>query len=268
MRGLALLFVTACRLGFDESPLDSRDADLGSPDGSERCPSGKGPAMSVAADGFCIDNTEVTKAQYEQFLAASTPVDTSGRCAFNTDHSIRDYVNIAFTDPAQAVSGIDWCDARDFCAWSGKRLCGKIGGGPLAYPDHAAPDAQWYRACSQGGLMRRFSYGTTVDDTAHEGWCHLDDANNAPGQQAVVGSFPECVVVGTNVYDMLGNVQEWTDACETGSTNDGDDLCKVVGGVWYFGASYTDCDFFDPSGGMGIKRSMREKHTGFRCCAD
>ncbi|MGE0400456.1 MAG: formylglycine-generating enzyme family protein [Kofleriaceae bacterium] len=268
MRVLVLLFVTACRLGFDESPLDGRDANLASPDGSERCPSGRGPAMSLVADGFCIDNTEVTKAQYEEFLAASVPVDNSGRCTFNQTYSIKEYVDIATTDPEQAVAGVDWCDARDFCAWAGKRLCGKIGGGSLAFSDHAAPNAQWYRACSQGGLMRRFSYGTTSDDTAHSGWCHLDNSNNAPGQQAVVGSYPQCVLVGTNVYDLLGNIQEWTDACETTAAADGDDLCKVVGGVWYFGSSYSDCDFFDPSGSAGVPRDTAEKHTGFRCCAD
>ena len=160
MRAAFLLCLTACRLGFDESPLDSRDgmaeaidADLTAPDGSERCPSGRGPAMSIVADGFCMDNTEVTKGQYEEFLAASVPVDPSGRCSFNVDHAIRDYVAVATTNPNQAVAGVDWCDARDYCAWAGKRLCGKIGGGALAYPDHAAANSQWYRACSQGGCL-------------------------------------------------------------------------------------------------------------------
>jgi sulfatase modifying factor 1 len=224
--------------------------------------------MSLVADGFCIDNTEVTKGQYEEFLAASVPVDHSGRCTFNADHLIRDYVDLATTNPDQAVAGVDWCDARDYCAWAGKRLCGKIGGGALAFADHAAPYSQWYRACSQGGLARSFPYGTTSDDTAHAGWCNLDDADRTPGHQAVVGSFPQCVLVGTNVHDLLGNVQEWTDACETNAANEADDMCKVVGGVWYFGASYTDCDFFDPSSSTGIPRNAAEKHTGFRCCAD
>lgn len=272
-RALAvLMFLSACRFGFDEAPLDGRvgalfDADLTSPDGSERCPSARGPAMSLVPSGFCVDNTEVTKAQYQEFLDANTVLDTSGRCGFNTTYQAVGYVWNATMDPDQAVAGVDWCDARDFCAWAGKRLCGRIGGGSLGYTEHASNEAQWYMACSQGGL-RRFSYGTASADDPVSGRCYLDIADSTTGNQAVVGTHPDCKLVGTNVVDMLGNVQEWTDACETSAADAADDLCKVVGGVWYFGSSYSDCDFFDPSGGMGISRSVTEKHTGFRCCAD
>jgi formylglycine-generating enzyme len=258
---LAILFA-GCRIGFELEP----DAQPGSvitvPDGSERCPSGRGPSMSLVEQDFCVDNTEVTKAQYDEFLATAPTVDTSGRCTFNTSYEIRDYVRIATTNPAQAVAGVDWCDARDFCTWAGKRLCGRIGGGGLAYDEHASAQAQWYSACSRGGAQR-FVYG----DTARAS-CHLDDLDNATGNQAPVATYPECVLAGTNVYDLLGNVQEWTDACETTGASAGEDRCKVVGGVWYFGSSYVDCGFADPSGGAGIRRDVAEKHTGFRCCAD
>lgn len=264
---LALLSVLAgCRIGFATLQTDSAppsDADISTPDGSERCPSGRGPAMSLVEQGFCIDNTEVTKAQYDEFLAAALPVDTSGRCSFNTSYEILDYVRNATIDPAQAVAGIDWCDARDFCAWAGKRLCGRIGGGALAYAEHASTQAQWYSACSRGGTQA-FVYG----DTARVGWCHLDNLDSDPGNQAPVATYPQCVLAGTNVYDLLGNVQEWTDACETTGPTSGEDLCKVVGGPWYFEASYVRCDFADPSGGNGIRRDAASKHTGFRCCAD
>jgi hypothetical protein len=47
----ALLIVFAgCRIGFATST-DAHlgDADITAPDGSERCPSGRGPAMSLVA---------------------------------------------------------------------------------------------------------------------------------------------------------------------------------------------------------------------------
>lgn len=275
MRATLLVFLAGCRFGFEESraasdavPVVVVDADLSSPDGSERCPSGRGPAMSVTADGFCIDNTEVTKAQYQEFLDAALAVQTDGRCSFNTTYAAVGYVWNMTLDPAQALAGVDWCDARDYCAWAGKRLCGRIGGGSLAFTEHAAAGAQWYRACSQGGT-RTHPYGTASSDAAMVGYCHLDDTNNATGQQAVPGAYPQCKLVGTNVVDLLGNVQEWTDACETTAADPTQDRCKVMGGVWYFAASYSDCDYFDPAtSNGGVHRGQTEKHLGFRCCAD
>lgn len=266
VRFAVLLLLTSCRLGFDEST-DVRDANLDLRDGSSSCPSGRGPAMSMVPSGFCVDNTEVTKAQYQEFLDSGPALQTDGRCSFNTSYQAIEYVWSATTDPNQAVAGVDWCDARDYCAWSGKRLCGNIDGGALAYADHATTESQWYMACSQGGT-RRFSYGTASADNAVLGRCHLDDSNSATGAQSVVGAFPECTVLGTNVVDMLGNVQEWIDACETNAEQPGDDLCKTVGGVWYFASTYSDCDFYDPVGGAGVPRNAEVKHIGFRCCAD
>lgn len=223
--------------------------------------------MTLVPSGFCIDNTEVTKAQYDEFLRALEPVKTDGPCSFNTTYEARDYVWMATTEADQAVAGVDWCDARDYCTWAGKRLCGRVGGGSLTYDEHAASDAQWYAACSQG-VGRRHPYGTVADDDARPGACYLDEPDTTTGRQAIVATYPACVLVGTDVHDLLGNVQEWIDACEPAGATPATSHCKVVGGVWYFGSSYSTCSFFDPSGGPGIERATAEKHTGFRCCAD
>ena len=223
--------------------------------------------MSLVPSGFCVDNTEVTKVQYQAFLDADPAVQTDADCSFNTTYQAVSYVWTATTNPNQAAAGMDWCDARDYCAWAGKRLCGRIGGGSLGYDEHPSPASQWFMACSQGGT-RKFSYGTASADIAVSGRCHLDDSDRDPGKQSVVGAFPDCNVVGTNVVDMLGNLQEWVDACETSTTSPGTDRCKTVGGVWYFLSSYSDCDFWDPVGTDGVPRNAEEKHIGFRCCAD
>lgn len=270
------MFLAACRFGFtehdpaigdDDAAIPVADADLGTPDGSERCPSTHGPAMSLVPSGFCMDNTEVTKAQYDEFLQALQVVKTDGRCSFNTTYQAIGYVWNMTLNPEQAVAGIDWCDARDYCTWAGKRLCGRIGGGSLAYTEHPSTQSQWFMACSQG-VGRMHPYGTAADDSAKAGYCHLDDANNATGQQSVPGAFPQCKLVGTNVVDLLGNLQEWVDACETTAAAPGDDKCKTVGGIWYFASSYSDCDFWDSAGGAGVTRNAEQKHIGFRCCAD
>src|SRR5215472_5996844 len=51
---------------------------------ADGCPAGPGPAM-VLTDTFCVDSTEVTNAQYAQFLSAGWNVSNQPpRCAWNT----------------------------------------------------------------------------------------------------------------------------------------------------------------------------------------
>lgn len=285
LRLTPIVLVSACRFGFDPlppdegTPSDAVDDAVGdavddangstSEDGaSPRCPSGRGPAMTEVPAGYCIDNTEVTKAQYQVFLDANQALRTDGRCSFNTTYQAVAYVWNATTNPEQAVAGIDWCDARDFCAWAGKRLCGRISGGGLGYANHASSESQWYIACSQGGT-RSHPYGTASNDDPQPGFCYLDGTETTTGLQAVVGTYPQCKLVGTQVVDLLGNLQEWVDACDANGATPGEDNCRAVGGVWYFGSSYSNCGFADPSTSSGgLRRGMTEKHIGFRCCAD
>lgn len=260
---LGLAVAAGCgRLGFAPDDV-APDAAV---DGGLDCPSLEGPVMARATGG-CIDTTEVTKAQYARFLEAREPVRTDGACSFNTTYAPPAYIWNATTSPDQPVSGIDWCDARDYCEWAGKRLCGAIGGGGLGHDEHATPASQWYMACSQG-LGLRHPYGTILDDTVKPGYCHLDGTDNSVGQQADVGSHPECVLPDAAVYDLLGNVQEWIDACEPAGSSPEASACRVMGGVWYFASSYSTCNFADPVAGMGAARSMASHAIGFRCCAD
>ena len=51
-------------------------------------------------------------------------------------------------DPEHPVTHVDFCDAVAFCAWAGKRLCGKIGGGELSFAELSlASESQWFAAC-------------------------------------------------------------------------------------------------------------------------
>ena len=47
---------------------------------------------------------------------------------------------------------VDQCDAKLYCQWAGKRLCGAIGATPLALADVNDPTRnQWMNACASGG---------------------------------------------------------------------------------------------------------------------
>jgi len=141
------------------------------------------PPRMVRIDSFCIDATEVIERDYGAFLTAKKG-DTSGQhpaCAANT--SFQPEPTLFPKVPTGPVRGVDWCDAHAYCAWAGKRLCGKIGGGTV--PKLALDDpevSQWYRACSKAGT-RAFPYGNTYDPMA----CRTNQSGSV-----VAGSLAKC----------------------------------------------------------------------------
>jgi formylglycine-generating enzyme required for sulfatase activity len=175
----------------------------------------------VHAGSFCIDRTEVSVESYAVFVAAVMPGNDPNQpasCAWNTSYAPA----ISATAPDHPVLGVDWCDAYAYCAWAGKRLCGKIGGGPNPYDSFAdKASSQWYAACSQDGL-KAFPYGDVYDPLACNGG---DDPNPGP---APVGGTPGCEGGYPGIFDMSGNVWEWEDSCaaDTGAT----DACRARGG--------------------------------------
>jgi formylglycine-generating enzyme required for sulfatase activity len=242
-----------------DAPADVRDASAPDVDGGSDatseggCPAGGGPPM-VDVGGYCVDSTEVTRAQYNQFLQ-STP-STSGQlpeCAWNVS-----YLPTPFdlSEPNLPVVYVDWCDAYAFCKWAGKRLCGKIGGGALPFSGGAtdSTQAQWYRACSKEGTQL-YPYGNVYDPTACNG---AEDG----GVLSAVKSFPKCEGGYKGLFDMSGNVEEWQDSC-SGTTGANDDCRDQAGAFDYFSpaAKSTQCNAIDSD-----PRSARVAGVGIRCC--
>ncbi len=220
--------------------------------GADPCPKGMFLASPPGQTPYCVDTTEVTQQAYADFLATSPP--TAGQpayCGFNTNYQPNQWPP-APGEESLPVTNVDWCDAYAYCAWAGKRLCGKIGGGaadPAAFTDPAT--SQWYAACSKGGTQM-FPYGNTQVD----GVC-ADNNNNNNGPSPVA-SFPCCVGGYPGLYDMVGNVQEWEDACE--AQNGSGDACRVRGAAYNTNSAMGCAD--DRTQG----RSYRADRVGFRCC--
>ena len=189
--------------------------------------------------GYCIDSTEVTNRQYAVFLAnQQARVDNQPTaCAWNTSYvPIQDWPVAAGRDN-QPVGWVDWCDAYAFCRWAGKRMCGKIGGGANAFSDYDKPNlSQWYRACSKAGALR-YPYGQDLDTKA----CNIAAANI--DHPVNVKELPGCHGGYDGIYDMVGNVEEWEDAC-TGNTG-AMDTCRSRGLSYIYGAEEAGCSLDD-----------------------
>jgi formylglycine-generating enzyme required for sulfatase activity len=214
--------------------------------------------VPVPGNPFCIDTTEVTNAQYNDFLMAGADAGSVAlapqptECSWNHSYLPNDG---AWTyDPSQKnlpIVNVDWCDAYAFCQWAGKRLCGKPGGGGADFSNFDSTHTEHYIACSKNGTQT-YPYGNTFDPTACNG-LELDAGHTLP-----VGSLPRCVGGVPGLFDMSGNVEEWQDACQ-GDAGSGD-LCLDGTGSFMFGS--TECDFEDND-----SRNMLRPDIGIRCCA-
>jgi len=209
---------------------------------------------ALQGGSYCVDSTEVSNAQYLEFLVAKG-TDMTGQdpwCAWNTTYT----PSTGLWPPSDQlpVKHVNWCDAFAFCKWAGKHLCGKIGGGPNSFADYANPTAsQWYNACSHGGAWT-YPYGTAYQPTA----CNTLD--NGVGATVPVGSKVTCEGGFPGLYDMSGNVWEWEDACN-GNT-DQNDQCRIRGGPYDNGGDYGMCSTSDGA----LRNDPRA--FGFRCCAE
>jgi formylglycine-generating enzyme required for sulfatase activity len=207
--------------------------------GSDRHYPEEAPAHDVTVDGFWIDATPVTNAQFRAFVAATgyvtwaeippDPKDYPG-----AKRNMLKAGGLVFTPPAHAVDLADWSqwwrftfgawwrrpygkgshigglddhpvvqiayrDAEAYARWAGKELPtevewefaarGGLDGAEFAWGDEFTPDGKHMANTWQGNFPH--------ENLKTDGW-----ARTSP-----VRAFPPN---GYGVYDMIGNVWEWT----------------------------------------------------------
>jgi len=235
------------------------------------CPPMRGATqvkITSGASPFCIDSTEATNAQYAAFVASGYTIaqaDPPGRVCANVP-STTTPPTTSWPAPAGEenfpVINVNWCQAYAFCAWEGKRLCGQIGGGPVAAVNFQLPqDSQWLNACTAGNVARIYPYGDTFEDVCG------GQVNGASSQIAIVGSSPGCVGAYPGVYDLSGNVWEWIDACAApipSTADPGGAFCYTMGGAF----DSTQPDDLACLSERNWTRSAGAGNLGIRCCLD
>jgi formylglycine-generating enzyme len=223
----------------------------------------------TTATNYNIDSTEVTRKQYAMWLAttnaATLSAQDSATCGWNTDFApssscmTSSHVCMTNCDNHPQVC-VDWCDAYAYCKGVGKRLCGRIGGGPNQFADYASASlSAWYRACSSGGSFT-YPYANTYSGAT----CNGFDYWGSPSTYTTlaVGTLSGCQAAAPydGAYDLSGNVWEWEDSCD--STTAGESAnCRVRGGSFHDVSPYLVCGY-----GVGSRNTVLDS-AGLRCCS-
>jgi len=150
------------------------------------------PANNIYLDSFYIDKYEVTNADYARFVEA-----TGARPPWHWPQG-----KIPNGEERFPVFNVNWFEATDFCKWAGKRL---------------PTEAEWEKA-ARGGLDRNhYSWGDAEIDRGEERLLAPQTAgrNTSTAAPAVIGRRYAMAVGsfapnGYGLYDMTGNVMEWT----------------------------------------------------------
>jgi hypothetical protein len=273
-----------CRLDATcRADADCTSASCGS-QGRCECPSDMVPvghADGVEPSRSCIDSAEVSQQAFAQFLAACPNGCAEHRpdvCSFDHDFAPRTTevtsgdkenetncyheVNSADRGADMPVVCIDWCAAYTYCAWRGKRLCGRLAGAPRF--------TEWTSACSYKGT-RTYPYAPPEDPTHYDACaCNAQDESgevtcgpDTRGEAMMPADAlnPSCAAE-SGAINLVGNAAEWEDDCDR-STDPKDDKCPLRGGSYASDQSRASCtappDF--------LERSHARTDVGFRCCS-
>ena len=286
------------------------------------------PAHQVTMDGFWIDATEVTNAQFKRFVEATQYKTTAEKPVNweelkkqvppNTPKPPEEMMgpgSLVFIPPPQetaqsshlqwwswvphaswhrpggpgtSIEGMDnypvvhisWEDANAYAQWAGKKL---------------PTEAQWERAARYNADGQSYSWGNELEPNgvhmANIWQGEFPSVNTASDGFAGIAPVKQFAPNASHIYDMAGNVWEWTAdryqhdlyairesaAPEGQSTNNpiGPDQSLdprnphalesrvQKGGSFLCHANY--CSSYRPSARMSTTPDTSLSHSGFRC---
>ncbi|MGC1374880.1 MAG: SUMF1/EgtB/PvdO family nonheme iron enzyme [Anaerolineales bacterium] len=161
----------------------------------------------VTLDGFWMDQTEVTNAQFQKFVQSTgykTSAEKIGDYSYCYVKKVNDFSfcpdatwrkpNTFRKSTIQGrgdfpVTQVSWADANAYCAWAGRRL---------------PTEAEWEKA-ARGADHRLFPWGELPQASDAANYANV---NGILDDIARVKSFPNDKSP-YGVYDMAGNLYEW-----------------------------------------------------------
>jgi len=241
------MYYNETRIGKDPNPMVLIPAGKFLRGTNNRLPD-EGPQYTAETKAFWIDKYEVTNLQYKQFIDATNRRSPS-------HFRNRTYPEGKVDHPVVFVS---WYDAHDYCKWAGKRL---------------PTDIEWEKAARGTADDRDYPWGDTFDVNKVNSPVRWESLN-MQGDTTPAGSF-EGGKSPYGLYDMAGNVWEWTDSWYTQypgnkwpSENYGEMYKTLKGGSWW-DCSYYQCGVSAPVFNRSyFKQSVKNSSFGFRCAKD
>ena len=194
-------------VSFEMIPIPGGTFHMGSSEEEEGRADDEGPQVEVVVDPMWVAKTEVTWAQYKEFMelyAIFKEFEAEGTRVVNEKNRVdaitapTELYDPSFTyeygeEPEQPAVTMTQYAAQQFTKW-----LSAITGQQLRLPT----EAEWEYA-ARAGTSTAFSFGDSADDIDDYAW-YFDNADS--------GALP----VGTKkpnafgLYDMHGNVAEWT----------------------------------------------------------
>ncbi|MED5565439.1 MAG: formylglycine-generating enzyme family protein [Pseudomonadota bacterium] len=245
--------------------------------GSYPAYSEEGPPRAVKVSAFDIDATEVTNAEFARFVKATGYVtdaerlqpgfEQSGGVVFRpptlenpswwhfveganwrTPEGPENPISTAKTRPHEPVVQVSFNDARAYAAWAGRRLPNET---EWEYAANAGAASQypWGGERAPGGVEMANTWQGTfpIQNTRADGY-----AKRSP-----VGCFP---ANGFGLYDMIGNVWEWTDTMA--AQTDLETVYTIKGGSFLCAPNF--CRRYRAAARQAQEAGLPTSHIGFR----
>ncbi len=214
-------------------------------------PSGMIQIGETGQDKFANDTERPrTQVRCEGFLLGRGPVTIGEYRMFQPAHE-------AGLPDDWPVAGVSWVDAVSYCRWRGEGW-------------RLPSEAEWEYAC-RGGTSSAYYHGDSISPQDANYRYHEDGSKVGPGQRTPVGSYPPNPY---GLFDMLGNVNEWTAdlwhpshagrPATTGVFAGGRGGHRVLrGGSWDYLPRLLRCCWRD-----WLPESTRRDNVGFRLARD